>query len=330
LFGIYTYTGGVVYSAEKKYEKTPFSKLHETPIDRDVSNGWIAMIEHYFLSAWLPKKDEKQQAYSKVIGSTNPLYVMGMKTEVQEIAPGAHQQIESRLYVGPKEHERLEVIAPFLDLTVDYGWLTFIAKPLFLALNWIENYLGNWGWAIVILTIAIKLAFYKLSEAQYRSMAKMRQVQPKLMAIRDRYADDRQRQGLEMMELYKKEKINPLGGCLPMLIQIPVFIALYWVLLESVELRQAPFMLWIKDMSAKDPYFVLPLIMGVTMYIQQKLNPAPLDPIQAKVFMVLPFVFTAMFAFFPAGLVLYWVTNNTITIGQQWYITNRVLEKSEK
>ncbi|MBA3581457.1 MAG: membrane protein insertase YidC [Gammaproteobacteria bacterium] len=326
LFGIYTYTGGVIYSAEKKYEKRAFSKLHEEPIDRDVTNGWVAVIEHYFLSAWLPTKDQPQHAYSKVIGDTNPLFVVGMKTNIQEIAAGASAQIESRLYVGPKEHERLEVIAPFLDLTVDYGWLTFVSKPLFLALNWIENYVGNWGWAIVILTIVIKLAFYKLSEAQYRSMAKMRKVQPKLMAIRDRYKDDRQRQGVEMMELYKKEKINPLGGCLPMIIQIPVFIALYWVLLESVELRQAPFMLWIKDMSAKDPYFILPLIMGVTMYIQQKLNPAPLDPIQAKVFMVLPFVFTVMFAFFPAGLVLYWVTNNTITIIQQWYITNRVLK----
>jgi YidC/Oxa1 family membrane protein insertase len=219
----------------------------------------------------------------------------------------------------------LEGITTGLELTVDYGFLTIIAEPLFSLLRLIHGWVGNWGWAIILLTLLIKLVFYKLSEMSYRSMAKMRKVQPKLVALRERYADDRQRQGQAMMELYRKEKINPLGGCLPMLIQIPVFIALYWVLLESVELRQAPFILWIRDLSIKDPYYVLPVIMGITMYIQQKLNPAPLDPMQARVFAMLPFIFTVFFAFFPAGLVLYWVVNNVLTIAQQWVITKLVL-----
>jgi YidC/Oxa1 family membrane protein insertase len=207
---------------------------------------------------------------------------------------------------------------------VDYGYLTIISQPLFWLLDKIHSLVGNWGWSIILVTLLIKLVFYKLAEVSYRSMAKMRQAQPKMLAIRERYANDRQRQGQAMMELYKKEKINPLGGCLPMLVQIPVFIALYWVLLESVELRQAPFILWINDLSVKDPYFVLPVIMGISMYIQQKLNPAPLDPMQAKVFMILPFVFTVFFAFFPSGLVLYWVVNNVLTIIQQWHIIKRV------
>ncbi len=215
-------------------------------------------------------------------------------------------------------------MATGLDLAVDYGWLTVLSQPLFWLLNWLHGLLGNWGWAIIMLTILIKLAFYKLSETSYKSMANMRRVAPRLQALKDRYGDDKQRMNQAMMELYKKEKINPLGGCLPILVQIPVFIALYWVLLESVELRQAPFILWIDNLSSPDPFYILPLLMGVSMFIQQKLNPAPIDPMQAKIMMSLPFVFTIFFAFFPAGLVLYWVVNNILSIAQQWYITRQI------
>jgi YidC/Oxa1 family membrane protein insertase len=226
--------------------------------------------------------------------------------------------------VGPKLQDQLREIAPGLDLTVDYGWLTVLAQPIFWLLSWIHALLGNWGWSIIVLTILIKLAFYKLSETSYKSMANMRRMTPRMQALKDRYGDDKERLNQAMMELYKKEKINPLGGCLPILIQIPVFIALYWVLLEAVELRQAPFIFWLEDLSIKDPYFILPLIMGVSMWIQQKLNPAPPDPMQAKIMMSLPFVFTVFFAFFPAGLVLYWVVNNILSIAQQWYITRKI------
>jgi YidC/Oxa1 family membrane protein insertase len=226
--------------------------------------------------------------------------------------------------VGPKLQNDLKEIATGLDLTVDYGWLTILAKPIFWLLSKIHALLGNWGWAILVLTLIIKLAFFKLSATSYRSMANMRKMTPRMQALKDRYGDDKQRLNQAMMDLYKKEKINPLGGCLPILVQIPVFIALYWVLLEAVELRQAPFILWITDLSIKDPYYVLPLIMGASMFVQQKLNPAPPDPMQAKIMMSLPFVFTIFFAFFPAGLVLYWVANNLLSIAQQWYITRQI------
>lgn len=324
--GIYTYTGGVIYTPEKHYEKIDFEALGSKTLDRQVSGGWVAMIQHYFLSAWIPDQESSNVFYSRPVETPSGMrYVLGFSSAAAEVSPGGKAEFHNRLFIGPKIQQTLETIATGLELTVDYGFLTIIAKPLFKALRIIHGWVGNWGWAIVLLTLLIKLVFYKLSEMSYRSMAKMRKVQPKLIALRERYADDRQRQGQAMMELYRKEKINPLGGCLPMLIQIPVFIALYWVLLESVELRQAPFILWIKDLSIKDPYYVLPLIMGITMYIQQKLNPAPLDPIQARVFAMLPFIFTVFFAFFPAGLVLYWVVNNVLTIVQQWFITKHVL-----
>jgi YidC/Oxa1 family membrane protein insertase len=324
---VHTYTGAVIYSPENKYEKIDFEKIAENPLQRGFESGWAAMIEHYFLSAWVPPPSVENTYYTRAVDTQSGIrYLIGLTSPAQTAAPGESLTFSSLLYVGPKEHERLEKIAPGLELAVDYGYITVIAQPVFWLLDKIHSLVGNWGWAIVLVTLLIKLAFYKLAETSYRSMAKMRQVQPKMMAIRERYANDRQRQSQAMMELYKKEKINPLGGCLPMVIQIPVFIALYWVLLESVELRQAPFILWIKDLSVKDPYFVLPVIMGISMYFQQKLNPAPLDPVQAKVFAVLPFVFTVFFAFFPAGLVLYWVVNNTLTIAQQWFITNKVLK----
>ncbi|HEX7026855.1 MAG TPA: membrane protein insertase YidC, partial [Gammaproteobacteria bacterium] len=339
-----TYTGAVVYSPAKKYQKIDLesiAEVHRCDLAKNknkkdpecgIDSGWVAMIEHYFLSAWIPPETATANTYythyESAAGTTgSERYTIGITSSPQSVSPGQSLTFSSLLYVGPKEQQRLEKIAPGLKLTVDYGYLTVIAQPLFWLLDKIHSLVGNWGWAIVLVTLLIKLLFYKLAETSYRSMAKMRQVQPKMMAIRERYADDRQRQSQAMMELYKKEKINPLGGCLPMLIQIPVFIALYWVLLESVELRQAPFILWIQDLSVKDPYFVLPVIMGVSMYFQQKLNPAPLDPVQAKVFAVLPFVFTVFFAFFPAGLVLYWVVNNVLTIAQQWFITNKVLKE---
>jgi YidC/Oxa1 family membrane protein insertase len=280
------------------------------------------MIQHYFLSAWIPDAAEPNLYYTKVLPPAR--YVLGLVGPELTVPPGQTQLFSSRLYVGPKLQDHLAEIAPGLELTVDYGMLTVLAKPIFWLLKRIHDLVGNWGWAIIILTLLIKLAFYKLSETSYKSMANMRKLAPRLQALKERYGDDRQKLNQAMMEMYRKEKINPLGGCLPILVQIPVFIALYWVLLESVELRQAAFILWLKDLSSPDPYYVLPLIMGVTMFIQQKLNPAPMDPMQAKVMMILPFVFTVFFAFFPAGLVLYWVTNNILSIAQQWVITRRV------
>lgn len=324
---IYTYTGGVIYSPEKKYEKIKFDDIKAANLSRDISNGWAAMIQHYFLAAWIPAKEEANQFYTRA--PVEDRYVLGMVSPEQRVAAGGTAVFGSQLYVGPKVQDTLEQIAPGLELTVDYGWLTIIAKPLFWLLRHFHEWFGNWGWAIIVLTMTIKLAFYKLSETSYRSMAHMRRLQPKIAALRERYGDDRQRMSQAMMELYRKDKINPFGGCLPMIVQIPVFIALYWVLLESVELRQAPFILWIHDLSTKDPYYVLPLIMGVSMFVQQKLNPPPPDPVQAKVFMALPFIFTGFFAFFPAGLVLYWVANNCLSIAQQWVITRRIEKQAE-
>lgn len=320
---IYTYTGGVIYDPIEKYQKINFDDMKDKNLKVDnITEGWAAMIQHYFLAAWIPEKDEVNQYYSKVPGRN---YILGMvSTATKEVKPEDTYQFNSRLFIGPKLQNTLETIAPGLELTVDYGILTVLAKPIFWLLNKIYSLVQNWGWAIIILTILIKLAFYKLSEASYKSMANMRKLQPRLQSMKERYGDDRQKMNQAMMEMYKKEKINPLGGCLPVLVQIPVFIALYWVLLESVELRQASFALWLNNLSDPDPYFVLPLIMGVTMIIQQKLNPTPLDPIQAKVMMMLPIIFTVFFAFFPSGLVLYWVVNNTLSIGQQWLIMKRV------
>ena len=319
---LYTYTGGVLYSQEEKYEKISFDDMSDENLSRDVSGGWAAMIQHYFLAAWIPPADQTERYYTRALKGER--YVIGMIGAPLSVAAGDEATGQTRLFVGPKLQHVMEKVAPGLELTVDYGKLTFLAKPIFWLLEKIHALVGNWGWAIIFLTMLIKLAFFKLSETSYKSMANMRKLAPRLQALKERYGDDKQKLNQAMMEMYKTEKINPLGGCLPILVQIPVFIALYWVLLESVELRQAPFMLWLTDLSVADPYFVLPLIMGVTMLIQQKLNPAPLDPIQAKVMMVLPVVFTVFFAFFPAGLVLYWVVNNTLSIAQQYVITKRV------
>jgi len=325
---VYTYTGGVYYSPEDKYEKVSFDNMRSQKLERQVTDGWIAMIQHYFLGAWIPPRSVPETFYTNVLGDSR--YIIGSYSDPVTIASGASHSFGSDLFAGPKLQDTLASIAPGLELAVDYGWLTIIAEPIFWLLDKIHSLVGNWGWAIIILTILIKAAFYKLSETSYKSMAKMRQFTPRLQALKDRYGDDKQRLNQAMMEIYKKEKINPLGGCLPIVVQIPVFIALYWVLLESVELRHAPFALWIQNLSAPDPYFVLPLIMGVSMFIQQKLNPAPPDPIQAKVMMSLPFVFTVFFAFFPSGLVLYWVVNNLLSIAQQWYITRNIEKAAAK
>jgi YidC/Oxa1 family membrane protein insertase len=325
---VYTYTGGVYYSPEDKYKKLPFDKMREEQLRREVTNGWVAMIQHYFMAAWIPPEGSPQTFFTGVRDGSK--YLIGTYTPSITVAPGSSHTFEDRLFVGPKLQDTLASVAPGLDLAVDYGWLTILAQPIFWLLEKIHAIVGNWGWAIIILTILIKAAFFKLSETSYKSMANMRRLTPRLQALKDRYGDDKQRLNQAMMEIYKQEKINPLGGCLPIVIQIPVFISLYWVLLESVELRQAPFALWINNLSAPDPYFVLPLIMGVSMYVQQKLNPAPPDPIQAKVMMSLPFVFTVFFAFFPSGLVLYWVVNNLLSISQQWYITRKIEQAAAK
>ena len=319
---IHTYMGGVIYSPEEKYEKISFEDMVEENLSRSITDGWAAMIQHYFVAAWIPPASEPEQYYTKVLSGQR--YVLGLIANPVAVPPGDETVFTSRLYVGPKLQDTLGSVAPGLELTVDYGVLTVLAKPIFWLLEKIHSLTGNWGWSIILLTLVIKLAFYKLSETSYKSMANMRKLAPRLQALKERYGDDKQKLNHAMMDMYKKEKINPLGGCLPIVVQIPVFISLYWVLLESVELRQAPFMLWLNDLSSADPFYVLPLIMGVTMFIQQKLNPAPLDPVQAKVMMVLPVVFTVFFAFFPSGLVLYWVTNNTLSIAQQWVITKRV------
>ena len=326
MFSLPTYTGGAIYTPENKYQKIALSDMASKPLKRESTGGWVAMLQHYFVGAWLPAQDQRLQFYTDVLSGQR--HVMGLKSLTPlQVAPGKTGSTTAQLYLGPKDQDRLEKLAPGLELTVDYGWLTVISAPLFWALDWINRGVGNWGWAIIILTVLIKLAFYPLSAASYRSMAQMKKVQPKLESIKQRYGDDRQKLNQAMMELYKTEKINPLGGCLPILIQIPVFLALYWVLLDSVEIRHAPFVLWINDLSSKDPYYVLPIIMGITMYAQQMLNPQPPDPVQRRIFMIMPVVFTAMFLFFPAGLVLYWTVNNVLSILQQWYVTRRIIAK---
>jgi len=320
----YSYTGGVISTDETRYEKIDFDDMRDENLQLSTSGGWVAMIRHYFIGAWAPSADERNTIYSKALRDSNR-YILGMFSAAQSIEPGQSGSFATALYIGPKIQERLEQVATHLHLTVDFGYLTFIADPIFWLLKQIHDFVGNWGFAIILVTVMIKAVFYKLSEASYRSMARMRKLQPKIQQLKERHGDDREKMGRATMELYKTEKVNPLGGCFPILIQIPVFISLYWVLLESVELRQAPFILWWQDLSVKDPYFVLPLVMGATMFIQQRLNPAPVDPIQAKIFMAMPVVFTAFFAFFPQGLVLYWVVNNTLSISQQYYITRHVL-----
>lgn len=321
VFHIGSYTGASYSNpGVHRFQKVGFSDMTKTNLDVDAKGGWIAMQQHYFLSAWIPDAASENKFYTRAI---NGDYTIGAVSQPILVKPNQQKDIGSKLYVGPEITSVLKSIAPSLDLTVDYGILWFVSSLLFSLMKAIYSVVGNWGWSIVLVTVLIKLAFYRLSATSYKSMAGMRKLQPKLQALRERYGDDKAKISQATMELYKQEKVNPLGGCLPIIIQIPVFIALYWVLLESVELRQAPFILWINDLASADPYHVLPLIMGATMLIQQKLNPAPPDPMQAKVMMFLPILFTGLFWSFPSGLVLYWIVNNTLSILQQWYITRK-------
>ncbi|MDB5839296.1 MAG: yidC [Herminiimonas sp.] len=319
-----TFTGPAVYTEADKFQKFSFEDIEKGKAKHAVKSdeGWIAMVQHYFVSAFLLPQKVGREIFSKKI-DTN-LYAVGSILPMGSIAPGATAVMDTRLYSGPQESETLEKLAPGLDLVKDYGWLTVVAKPIFWLMTQIHNVLGNWGWTIIVLTIMIKLAFFPLSAASYRSMAKMKLVTPKMTAIRERHKGDPQKMNQAMMELYKTEKINPLGGCLPIVVQIPVFIALYWVLLASVEMRNAPWLGWIHDLASPDPFYILPVLMAVSMFIQTKLNPTPPDPIQAKVMMFMPIAFSVMFFFFPAGLVLYWVVNNILSIAQQWVITKKI------
>jgi YidC/Oxa1 family membrane protein insertase len=321
---VQTFTGPALYTEEGKFQKLEFADIDKgkVKLPSKVNNGWIGIVQHYFVGAWLPAGSDAREFFAQKVGAD--LYTAGVIVPVAAIAPGERGRIGVPLYAGPQEQSKLEKLAPGLDLVVDYGWLTVIAAPLFWLLEWLYKLVGNWGWAIILLTVIIKLIFFPLSAASYKSMAKMRVVTPKMMKIKEMYGSDRARMNQEMMELYKKEKINPLGGCLPIVVQIPVFIALYWVLLGTVEMRHAPWIGWIHDLSAQDPYYVMPLIMGVTMFIQTKLNPTPPDPIQAKIMLFMPIVFTGMMLFFPAGLVLYWTVNNILSIAQQWQITRMI------
>ena len=330
-FSASTFTGPAVYTDKEKFNKLEFTAIdkNKITIPTQVAAGepsWIAMVQHYFASAWIPSDKFVRDIYANKID--NGLYRIGMQTPLGVVAQGSTVVEKSRLFVGPQEESVLETIAPGFELLKDYGYLTILAKPIFWLLEKIHGYVGNWGWAIILLTILIKLVFFPLSAASYKSMARMKEVQPRLMAMKEQYKGEPQKLNQAMMEMYRKEKINPLGGCLPVVIQIPVFISLYWVLLSSVEMRGAPWILWIHDLSVPDPYYILPVIMAVSMFVQTKLNPTPPDPIQAKVMMYMPIVFSVMFFFFPAGLVLYWVVNNLLSIAQQWQI-NQMFGKKE-
>jgi YidC/Oxa1 family membrane protein insertase len=319
-----TFIGPAVYTDADKFQKITFDKIKDGKDDhaRHADNGWIAMVQHYFVSALIPQSKSPREIFTKTVAPN--LYAVGLIQPLGTIAPGASTTVDTHLYSGPQISSVLEKTAPGLELVKDYGWLTIIAKPIFSLMTYIHQVLGNWGWTIIVLTMMIKLVFFPLSAASYRSMAKMKQVTPKMQAIRERHKGDAAKMNQEMMGLYKTEKINPLGGCLPIVVQIPVFISLYWVLLASVEMRNAPWLGWIHDLSAPDPFYILPVLMAVSMFIQTKLNPTPPDPIQAKVMMFMPIVFSVMFFFFPAGLVLYWVVNNVLSIAQQWVITKKM------
>ncbi|APV52307.1 membrane protein insertase YidC [Betaproteobacteria bacterium GR16-43] len=327
--GVATFTGPAVYTEATKFQKVDFKDIEKGKQShpKESKDGWIAVIQHYFVSAWAPKAGTDRTFFTRHI--VDNLYTVGVTIPVGTIAAGATATTMAPLYIGPQETEKLEKIAPGLDLVVDYGWLHILAAPLFWLLKSLHALIGNWGWSIIALTVLIKAVFYPLNAKAGRSMASMKVLAPKMEKLKELYGDDRQKLNQAMMELYRTEKINPVGGCLPIVVQIPVFIALYWVLLASIELRHAPWLGWIQDLSAPDPYFVLPVIYAISMFVQTKLNPAPADPVQAKVMLVMPIMFSVFFLFFPSGLVLYWVVQNLIGIAQQWHI-NRTLEREAK
>ena len=324
MMGVQAYVGAAYYN--NKYEKISFSDMEEEKLSNSIKGGWAAMLEHYFVSAWIPPKNQNNTYYTNYLSSNNR-YIMGVKSPELQVATGTTGQFKNQFYVGPKNQADLEKMSEGLDLTVDYGIFSFISKPLFWVMQSIYDVVGNWGWAIIFVTLLIKIVFFYPSTISYRSMAKMKKLAPKIKELNERFKGDPQAKQKATMDFYRKEKINPLGGCLPMLIQMPVFMGLYWVLLESVELRQAPWLAWYQDLSVLDPYYILPLIFGASMYVQQKLNPPQMDPMQQKIFAFLPIVFTFMFLFFPSGLVLYWVVNNVLSILQQWYITKQIIDE---
>ncbi|KGD61771.1 hypothetical protein T9A_00980 [Alcanivorax jadensis T9] len=332
-----TYLGGAYWDSEKPYNKLDFEDMSENPLDLTVQGGWLAMAQHYFVTAWVPDAQQKNH-YSSVHLEKRGQYLLRFVSPTLKVAPGEEKVLYAEFYAGPKQQDKLEAISPGLNMTVDYGWLWFISQPIFALLVFLQSGevsvfgmdidigmgVGNWGVAIILLTLIIKAIFFKLSATSYRSMAKMRKVAPEMQRIKEQNKNDKQKAQMETMKLFQREKINPLGGCLPMLVQMPVFIALYYVLLESVELRQAPFFLWINDLSVMDPYFVLPILMGASMFLQTRLNPTPADPMQAQVMKWMPVVFSVFMLWFPAGLVLYWLTNNILSIAQQWVITRKI------
>jgi len=326
--GLNPFLGSALTQPDERFTKFTFDDMAEEPFKAQLPGGWVAMIQHYFLSAWIPNADQSHTYSTRVTSSG--YNIAGFTSPSLVLDPGQSGNIGARFYAGPKDQYRLKEISPYLELSVDYGWLWWIAQPLFWLLTKIYSLVGNWGVAIILLTVLIKAAFFKLSATSYKSMANMRRVQPKMADIREQFGDDKQKQSQAMMELYRKEKINPMGGCLPILVQMPVFIALYWTLMESVELRHAPFILWIEDLSVMDPYFVLPLMMGASMWFMQKLNPPPPDPMQAKIMQWMPIVFTFFFLWFPAGLVLYWVVNNLLSMAQQYVITRQIENAAAK
>lgn len=317
-----TYFGAAVSSPDKPFEKISFKSMREANLDKQIKGGWAAMIQHYFISAWVPDANLNANYYTRVL--KNGLYTVGILSPTLSVQPGETATTATKLYTGPALADQLQHVSPHLNLTIDYGWFWFISVAILWMMQKIYDVVGNWGWSIVLVTVIIKILFYQLSAKSYRSMAAMKRVQPRMEALKERYKDDKEKLTKAMMELYREEKVNPMSGCLPILIQIPVFIALYWVLVESVQLRQSPFIFWIHDLTQHDPYYVLPVMMGISMFIQQRLNPPPPDPMQAKIMMLMPIVFTAMFANFPAGLMLYWFVNNTLSVLQQWYIMRQI------
>ena len=319
-----TFTGPAAYTEAKKFHKIEFKDIenNKAEIDKEATNGYVAMVQHYFASAWILPEGVKRELFVRKVD--NNLYAVGMIAPLEAIAPGATKSVDARFFAGPQLEKVLEQIAPGLELVKDYGWLTILAKPLYWLLDQIHSVVGNWGWAIMGLVLLIKIAFYWLQAKGYQSMAKMKAINPKVMAMRERLKENPQQMQQEMMKIYREEKVNPMGGCLPIMVQIPVFIALYWVLLSSVEMRGAPWVGWIHDLSAPDPFFILPVVMTLTTMLQTALNPAPPDPMQAKMMWIMPLAFSVMFFFFPAGLVLYWITNNVLSIAQQWLINTRM------
>lgn len=325
-----TFTGWAVYSDAERFQKVTFEEIDKNSADyiKQAPDGWISFIQHFFVTAWIPEQGKDHSVQIRKAGKD--LYAISTVESLGALAPGQNVESKATLWVGPQDQKALAAIDPTLDLVVDYGWLTFIAKPMFKLMNWLFSLIGNWGWTIVVLTIIVKIILYPLSAASYRSMAKMKNIAPRMQALKEQYGDDRQKLNAAMMEMYRTEKINPLGGCFPIMLQIPVFLTLYRVLLSSVEMRGAPWLGWITDLSIADPYFILPIIMIATMFLQMKLNPTPPDPMQARVMMIMPLVFGVMMLWFPAGLVLYWVVNNVLSIFQQWWITRHLRQAANE